>query len=337
MRKPLTAVLGLVLALLPAGKLLAQPERPQKKSTKKDKEPVTQVLPLLPDPPPAVVAETARLVFHVSPLSGKGLLSQQVRDALKALDRDNRGAQIVKLRAFVAGTGDMRRVQQIVSEVFTEKKQSLPALTTVQVGALPLEGAQVVIESVSQIASGDKRAVNPGGLVFLPAQSIEGLQGAGDILRVTCFLTSLEGLPQARSAVAAAFPAAASDFVQLTRFGGEPAANCEAVARASAARPSGAVIFAGPKIVFSGLQMAFRDQEEDIRLAFDRLKKAVEPLGGRMDDGQKDGLFVSIYALGKTAAETAKRVSGGGVPMLFEGLPALDATVGMDVVAAGGP
>lgn len=331
-RKLFTALPGLLSGLLLAGHLLAQPERPQKKPTKKDKEPVTQVLPLPPDPPPAVAADPARLVFHVSPLSAKGLLSQQVRDALKALDRDNRGAQIVKLRAFVAGTGDMRRVQQIVSEMFSEKKQPLPALTTVQVGALPLEGAQVVVESIGV----EKRAVNPNGLAFLPAQPVEGLKAAGDILRVTCFLTSLDGVAQVRSAVAAAFPAAAANFVQLTRFGGEAPPSCEAVARASGARPNGAVVFTRPKIVFSGLQMAFRDQEEDIRLAFDRLKKAVEPLGGRMADGQTDGLFVSIYALTRPAAEAANRV-GGGVPMLFEGLPALDATVGVDVVAAGGP
>ena len=59
-------------------------------------------MPVLKDPPGAVFAETDRLVFHVSPLSNKGLLSQQVRDALKALLRDTHGATIVKLRAFVA-------------------------------------------------------------------------------------------------------------------------------------------------------------------------------------------------------------------------------------------
>src|ERR1700691_5965755 len=94
----------------------------QKGKKKTDEEPVTQTLPVLKDPPSAVVAETARLVFHVSPLSNKGLLSQQVRDALKALLRDSHGATVVKLRAFVAGSGDMRRVSTIVSETFTEHK-----------------------------------------------------------------------------------------------------------------------------------------------------------------------------------------------------------------------
>ena len=72
----------------------------------------------------------------------------------------------MKLRAFVAGSGDMRRVQAIVSETFTERRLSLPALSVVQVGGLPLEGAQVVIEATSV----GKKEVNPNGLVFIAGQ-----------------------------------------------------------------------------------------------------------------------------------------------------------------------
>ena len=75
--------------------MLAQPERKPRKSKKDDKEPVTQSLPALPDPPSAIVAETARQVFRVSPLQGKGLLSAQTREAIKALLNDKRGATIV--------------------------------------------------------------------------------------------------------------------------------------------------------------------------------------------------------------------------------------------------
>src|SRR5271155_4008063 len=124
--------------------LLAQ----QKQRKNADKEPPPQTLPVLKDPPAAVVADAARLTFHVSPLSAKGLLTQQTRDALQALLRANHGAPMVKLRAFVAGSGDVRRVQAIVSEILTDKKMPLPAVSTIQVGALPLEGAQVVIESI---------------------------------------------------------------------------------------------------------------------------------------------------------------------------------------------
>src|SRR5689334_9585559 len=93
----------------------AQLPPPRIKPPKKEKEPETQTLPLPPEPPSAVIAETGKLAFHVSPLSGKGLLTQQVHDALKALDRAGNGATLVKLRAFVAGTGDMRRVATIVA------------------------------------------------------------------------------------------------------------------------------------------------------------------------------------------------------------------------------
>src|SRR5574340_795015 len=90
-----------------------------KKKQKKEEE--TQVLQLPKELPATVTAETRRLAFYVSPLSGKGLLSQQVRDALRAVTRAAGSATIVKLRAFVAGSGDMRRVRDLVSETFTER------------------------------------------------------------------------------------------------------------------------------------------------------------------------------------------------------------------------
>jgi enamine deaminase RidA (YjgF/YER057c/UK114 family) len=117
---------------------------------KKDKkEEITQTLEVLPDPPSTIKAEVGRMVFHNSPLTAKGLLSQQVRDSIKAIWRSSKGASVVKLRALVAGTGDMRRVQAIVSEMFSEKRQTLPVLSVVQVGALPMEGAQVLLEATS--------------------------------------------------------------------------------------------------------------------------------------------------------------------------------------------
>ena len=88
----------------------------QKRKPKKEVEPKPQVLEVLPEPPEAVTVETARLTFQVSPLSSEGLLSRQVRDALRALLRNSHGATIVKIRAFVAGSGDLRRIKEIVSK-----------------------------------------------------------------------------------------------------------------------------------------------------------------------------------------------------------------------------
>src|SRR3984893_10243321 len=208
---------------------------PFDRKKKKSEEDVTQVLQLPKDPPSTVVAETSRLVFHVSPLSARGLLSQQVRDALKALHHSLGGATIVKLRAFVAGSGDMRRVQAIVSETFTERHLPLPALSVVQVGGLPLEGAQVVIEATSV----SKKGVNPNGLVFIAGQAassprppepvgplaekaLAGLgtavRGAGsqpqDVVRGTCFLSSLDGLAKIRDLAASEYTGAVWNFVQ---------------------------------------------------------------------------------------------------------------------------
>jgi hypothetical protein len=110
-------LLILSLCLLLATGLLAQ----KRKKKKPEVEPIPQTLPVTPDTPEAIAAELGRLSFQVSPLSAKGLLSQQVHDALKALTRLNHGVPIVKLRAFVAGSGDLRRVKEIVAEDFTEK------------------------------------------------------------------------------------------------------------------------------------------------------------------------------------------------------------------------
>ena len=106
-----------------------------KNDKKKKGDDVTQALALPPELPAAVTAETGRLAFQVTPLSAKGLLSQQTRDAIKNLLRSSRGP-IVKLRAFVAGSGDLRRIGEIAGEMFLEKHMPLPALTVALVGAL---------------------------------------------------------------------------------------------------------------------------------------------------------------------------------------------------------
>jgi enamine deaminase RidA (YjgF/YER057c/UK114 family) len=308
------------------------------KGKKKTEEPVTQTLPLLKDPPSAVAAETDRLVFLVSPLSNKGLLSQQVRDALKALMRDNHTATIVKLRAFVAGSGDMRRVSTIVSETFTEHKLALPAVSTVEVGALPMEGAQVVIESIAV----EKKTVNANGLAFYSAQTVAQLRPLTGALRATCFLSSLDDLAKVKSKVDVAFPGATLNFVQSQRLGFEPQDVCESVARLGAPPAQPVVIANGaaqvdtPKIVLTGTQMAFRDTDADLRLAFDRLRKALESLGVT----NKDVFWASAYPLTRPLEEKVRTMEkeffdhAAGTMLLFEGLPSLDATMALDVMAS---
>jgi enamine deaminase RidA (YjgF/YER057c/UK114 family) len=342
---------------------------------KKNKEQETQTLEMPPEPPAAVVADSARLVFRVTPLSARGLLSQQVRDALKWLARQDR-ATLVKLRAFVAGSGDMRRVPQIVSEVYSEKRQALPAVTVVQVGQLPLAGAQVIFESVAQ----DKREMNPAGLAFFSGQattvnrplepvlplaekSLARLRAAaaaaglepGDLLRVTCYVSSLDNVEAVQSRAAAEFPNAALNFVQRLREPLESVAECEAVARLRT-RPAAALSFLNPpemghepgqsdialvgpgRIALTGAQLAFGGSPADARLAFERLGKALE----QVRTGYAHTAVSQVYTLSRSASELVRKTRldfynraqpPAGTVAPIEGLPSLDASFGVDVVA----
>jgi enamine deaminase RidA (YjgF/YER057c/UK114 family) len=368
----LAILMGLTAGLLPAQKKkkptsgdegyipLVLPESKQKK-TKED----TQTLPLPKDPPSAVTADTDRLTFQVSPLSAKGLLSQQIRDALRALLRASHGT-ILQMRAFVAGSGDLRRVGELTGEIFAEKHQPLPALSVVQVGALPMEGAQVVIETTDA----DKRIVNPNGVAFLSgqaapgvAQSLEqlktGLRGAGlepaDVLRVTCFVSSLDQQRDTRELMSANFPGAALNYFQMQREPVTPVAECEAVARLRVTAPealsflnppnldkspnySQIALVTSPKLVITGTQLAFGGRESDLKLAFNRLEKALSSSSARIDRVVMSHVYLIASGLiDKVRTVRAGYYTGKHPPastmLPFEGLPSLDAQMGVDVIA----
>jgi len=349
-----------------ASLLLAAPQRSKKK------EEQTQTLQVPKELPSAVVGDTRRLTFHVTPLSGKGLLSQQVRDALKAVGRDSNGATVLKIRAFVAGSGDLRRVRDLVSESFADRRQPLPALSLVQSGGLPLDGAQVIFEYIAAA----KKEVNPQGLVFLSAQAAysesptdpvaplttqsltrlrEAVKAAGseaaDVVRVTCFVSSLENLAATRQQVEAEYPRAVSNFVQTERAPSRGMSACEAVARlrwntgkalhfVPSPRPDDemplAALVAAPQVVLTGSQVSFGYEEKDARLAFDRLKRAVEQAGGAIGDVA----FAHYYPLALRIAAQVRKVRAevfgnapAGSSLIFESLPSMDAGFAVDVIA----
>ncbi len=343
---------------------------------KKKKEEITQVLELPKDPPAGVVAETRRMVFHVSPLSGKGLLSQQTRDALKSTLRASSGEGIVKIRAFVAGSGDLRRVPAIVSEVFTEKHLALPAVSVVLAGGLPLDSAQVVLESTAV----SKREVNPNGLLFVSGQAtssekpleptgplaeksletleravIGGGSSASNVLRVTCFSTSLDEAVRIHGMMAAQFPQAAVDLVKSQRAPSRTLVECEAVARlprpsagpieflspaglAHSTQYSQIVRVSSPRLALTGTQVAFGFQESDAKLAFERLRKALDQLGS----SPKSVVMASIYPLSASIADQVRKIRfeffdsahpPASTLLPFEGLPSMDASFAIDVTA----
>lgn len=363
-----------VLAALGCGLILTAWPAEQKKKDKKEE--LTQTLQLPKELPSAVVGETRRLTFHVTPLSSRGLLSQQIRDALKALSRETGANPVLKIRAFVAGSGDLRRVRDLVSEVFTERRQPLPALSLIHTGGLPLEGAQVVLEA---IAAG-KKDVSPQGLVFLSApvaisespldpvaplaaKSLEELRAAvkqagsasADVVRVTCFLSSLENLAATRKLVEAEYPRASLNYVQTQRAPFQALAACEAVARLrwntgtrlrmiAAERAPGeagvsqAALVAAPRVVLTGTQVSYGYQEADSRLALGRLIKALEQAGVKAGDVA----FVHYYPLSYGIANQVRKLRGdffdsvhpaAGSMLVFEGLPSMDAGFAVDVVA----
>jgi enamine deaminase RidA (YjgF/YER057c/UK114 family) len=330
------------------------------KEDKADKE-MTQVLPILKDPPAAIVADAGRLTFSVSPLTAKGLLSSQTREALKWITQNSRGGTVVKLRAFVAGTGDVRRVQEIVSDVFVEKRLPLPALSVAQVGALPLEGAQVVIEATLS----DKKVVNPAGLAFVsgqrsaaaePLAALDASLRASNIpgsavKRVTCYLTTLNDLEPLRQKIAQEFPNAVATYVQIMRASLEEYVACEGVA-ALAKAPAQPVEFAGKgengysevaliapgRVTLTGTQMAFNAEDADLRLAFERLGKTLEAAGS----SPKGIAFAHVYSILRTTGDRVGKMrydfhgaaaTPAGTSLMFEGLPGLEASFAIDVIA----
>ncbi|MCS7026100.1 MAG: RidA family protein [Bryobacteraceae bacterium] len=362
---------ALILALA-ANLLLAQ----RKKKKKEEPEEITQTLELPKDPPMAVVGDSQRLGFVTAPMFSKGLLSQQVRESLKALRSLVRGAQILKIRAFVAGTGDLRRVQAIMSEFFTEARLPIPALTSVQVGALPQEGAQVLLEAITQ----ERKPVNPNGVAFFSGQqvsrkepleqveplvkeSIDRLELAArgvkvdrlEMLRVTCFVSALGDYFAVRRLVASRFPRAALSIVQTLRGLTPALVECEAVGRTSStpssplefANPEGlqvspnysqVAIVNAPKLIFTGAQLAFNNQESDVRLALDRLRKVVEQAGGSL----RNAVLTNYYPLTPSTIERIRQIRfeflnrerpPASTMLLFEGLPSMDASFSVEVIA----
>jgi enamine deaminase RidA (YjgF/YER057c/UK114 family) len=310
---------------------------------KKTTDELTQTLELPRDPPMVAYGATNRLVFSVTPLSNKGLLTQQTREALKALFRLNGNSQLVHVRAFVAGSGDLRRVPQLVSEAITDRKMPLPSVSVVQTGGLPLEGAQVVLEAVSN----GKKDVNSAGLIFVEAQTVtanspsapvQGLMdqslaklagriGNATALQVTCFVSDLSQAGTLNGAMMTKFPLAVTDLVQAQRASARAFAACEGVARG----PGPAPIVIAPRLAFTGTQIAFGTDEQAARLAFQRLEHDLLGMGVT----NADIVSMTVYPLSLGIADLAAKVrppQGTLTNIPVEGVASLDSSFAVDAV-----
>jgi enamine deaminase RidA (YjgF/YER057c/UK114 family) len=313
-----TAFLLILASVTPANTVAAQKK-------KEPKEPVTQVLALPKDPPAVMIGDSTRLVFHVSPLSAKGLLTAQTHEALKAILKANGNAQILHIRAFVAGSGDVRRIPQIVSEVFRDKKMGLPSVSVIQAGGLPLEGAQVVIEATSEA----KKEVNPTGVTFIPGQdSVDKLAtaiGAATAIQVSCFVTDLSDAATLTSALATRFPGAAVDLVQTQRNPARVTMQCEAITRGG--KPG--------RLAFSGTRAAFGGEESDIKLAFTRLYKDLTDAGVSPAGIVSTNIYPISTALGIVVRGLID-IPGAITIVPFEGVASMDASLAVDAISLTG-
>jgi enamine deaminase RidA (YjgF/YER057c/UK114 family) len=324
------------------------------RNRKSTEEPKNQVLPLPPELPMALEADTAALDFHISPLLRTGGLSTQIRQSLNDLIRDTRGERIVKLRAFVAGAGDARRVQAEVASIFSERKLPLPTLSVLQVGALEVEAAAVVIEAVVNT----RKTVNVNGLAFFSGQpgntyreAAEQLHTSskmagvepGRMLRCTCFTSRIEEAPGLRAALQTLYPSAAINIVQPLRDAPVDQTLCEAVAQLTRApAESRLVVFNkarvtlvnSTKLVFTGLQLTFGNFLDDAQEAVLRLQHAASAV-----EKVQSPVEVNAFALDASAG-SAVRKKMTAVPLstftvqTVEGLPAIDATAGIEAIMA---
>ena len=159
-------------------------------------------------------------------------------------------------------------------------------------------------------------------------------------------MTSLDDVQASRSAVAAAFPSAAANFVQMQRLGLEPQVLCEAVARLTTAPAAPLVLANGmalvnaPKLVLTATQLVFRDQDSDFRLAYQRLAKTMAPLGATF----KDVFWTGTYALTRPNAAKIESIQWefldrahppAHLALQIEGLPSTDATAAIEFMAVG--
>jgi len=304
----------------------------------------------------ALPAATGMLDFRVLPLLRSGGLGAQIRQSVNLLLRETKNEDVIKLRAFVAGPGDARRVQSVVSESFSEHKLSLPVLSIVEVGALQDDRAQIAIEAT--VAA--RKQLNPDGLVFFSGQTgatldeaIAKLQAsakltsAGRILRCTCFTSRIAGDGAAlRKTMETAFPDAASTIVQALRDPRDDSSTCEAVgqgktASADSASPvilvpgARAAVVHADRLVFTGLQLSFGDYLDDAQEAFQRLHRAASAINA-VDAPVQVNAFSpdpsSMAALRKTTRVPLSIFTVQPV----EALPGADASAGVEEVLAPG-
>lgn len=324
--------------------------------------------------PGTVTAETAKLVFHVSTPKAADSLDRELRTAVAELRKASGSGRIVKLRVFVAAGNDAGAVSGRVAAIFSQAHARLPVVNTIQIGALE-GGARVLAESVSE----SKRVENASGLAFISGQltqtpkeggklltavaplaekslaniksalAANGLDAA-DVVRVTCFTSSLGDSVQIRGMISAAFPHAVRGLLQLEREAAGNEVECESVARlkTTPAQPMRLVnpanaqfaqmaIVAAPRIVFTTTTAGGND-DAGIRQMFTALKAALE--SGGSSPGQV--FYTHGYPANAAMVQKFRDIrweffdksrAPASTNLVFEGVPPAGSGAGIDAIA----
>lgn len=268
-------------------------------------------------PTDSVSVATARLQFSVADPVGQGSLNQQLKSELAQIRKQAGRARLVKVRAFVPEAGDAGLVQKwLVKE--------LPSRTTtvsvIRVGALLTPNAKVVLESVAEAPT----VQNPNGLVFVSGQlttapkgpnpaaaplaekSLANLKTAfagfqvepGQVLRITCFASTLVDQAQVRAMIKVQFPNAAANLVQIQKEPENQEVECEAVGRLSKA-PAEPVQLVNPTNAAFAQAMLLNAPRVILTTTFtgaatdDGMRSAFRALGSALQ--QAGSSFESVY------------------------------------------
>lgn len=324
-----------------------------------------------PRVPRVVEAETARLRFQVSDLPQTGTVAEQVRHCLRGFS-----SPVVALRAFVVGQANAAAVRDAVEDEFKKRRHSLPALSIIIVGALPHQNARVQIEAVITA----KQSVNPNGIAFVSGQpasleqpaarvapliekSLSALRTAhqaikaqpADVLRATCFVSSLNDVGEVKQMMRREYPQAALSVIQLQQTASRGLVECETVARlrmpakdglqfinpaglAASPNYSHLALIGARRLVFSELVVAASAREADAVYAFARLEQALTGAGSSI----KQVAMSQLYPITQTGSELVRKVrfdfydkarAPASTLLIFEGLPTANASFAVAVIA----
>ncbi|MEO5799949.1 MAG: hypothetical protein ABIS00_10975 [Gemmatimonadales bacterium] len=314
--------------------------------------------------PEALVAETARLEFHVA-TPAHGSLDTQVRTAMQELTTKHRGARFIKLRVF-ANPADLATIRAKINGFIGNAHALPPVISLVGVAGFPDTAQRVAIEATISTNG----TVNPYGLGFLagvasPAgdRTIAGLARItremtipdSNVLRISCFYEQADQADSARAAISSTFPKAEALYVFSFAKSVKPLIECEAMARLAnaPAQPvqyfnragitaspnySQAAFVATPKVIFVASQEAGEPTDSAFTAVFEWMQAAVTPLGASL----ADIVLGDYYWLTPEARDISRtvrvRYSGGTVPaatgVFFAGLASGSTGAGIDVVVA---